>query len=157
MPSVHINGESHAIPHKSANADSLTAKKMIQQVHEKPNDTPILFVNFRSVPFEVKWDGKVQATLAPQETRWLPFWLAEHAAKHLVDDEMNDRKLPTDHHSRESFIAKCIGNKPGEKNEDPLGIKVLNENMAKAEVPKKVGRPKKEMASISDESKFEGK
>lgn len=128
----------------------------------KPNDTPILFVNFRSEPFTFHWD-KIPYTLEAKETRWLPFWLAEHAAKHLVDIEMNEKKIPTDHHSREMYIAKCIGNKPGENNSaDPLGIETLNKNMnAKTEPPvkpeatKKAGRPKKE--TVSDESMFEGK
>lgn len=138
---------------------------MIQQQNvNKPNETPILFVNFRTESFTFRWDN-VPYTLQAKETRWLPFWLAEHAAKHLVDIEMNERKLPTDHHSRESFIAKCIGNKPSEKAaSDPLGLEVLNNNMnAKTgEEPKKPGRPKKKVqiplnTVLSDEDSFEGK
>ncbi len=124
----------------------------------QPNETPILFVNFRNESFTFHWD-KVPYTIAAKETRWLPFWLAEHAAKHLVDIEMNERKIPTDHHSRESFIAKCIGNKPGENTKsDPLGIDILNKNMnAKTEVPKKLGRPKKDTVKNLEEESFEGK
>ena len=121
----------------------------------KPNETPILFVNFRDEVFNFAWDS-VPYTLAAKETRWLPFWLAEHAAKHLVDIEMNERKVPTNHFSRETFMAKCIGNKPQETNKkDPLGLEVLNNQMnAKTEeAPKKTGRPKK----IKDEESFEGK
>lgn len=120
----------------------------------KPNETPILFVNFRNEAFTFSWD-KVPYTLEAKETRWLPFWLAEHAAKHLVDIEMNEREIPTDHHSRESFTAKCIGNKPEQTvKADPLGLEVLNNNMnAKSEIidaPKKTGKKVKEEA-------FEGK
>ncbi len=108
----------------------------------KPNETPILFVNFRNETFTFSWDS-IPYTLEPKESRWLPYWLAQHAAKHLVDIEMNERKIPTDHHSRETFVAKCIGNKPQEVNtSDPLGLEVLNKNMeAKTEAPKKMGRP----------------
>lgn len=132
---------------------------MIQQTNViKANETPILFVNFRNESFTFHWD-KVPYTLEAKETRWLPFWLAEHAAKHLVDIEMNERKLPTDHHSRESFIAKCIGNTPADgKQNDPLGIDTLNKNMnAKMQPTKKVGRPKKQTVANSDEETFEGK
>lgn len=130
------------------------------------NTTPILFVNFSDSPYEIKWDGQVQRTLNPKESQWFPFWLAEHAAKHLVDREMNLLKLATDHHSRETFMAKCIGNKPpekGAKTSDPLGLEALNRNMAEKEskpdeiLPKKSGRPKKIKEVSTDEDSFEGK
>lgn len=77
---------------------------------------------------------------------------------------MNDLKIPTDHHSREIYAAKCLGNKPGEvKKEDPLGLDILNRNMKEKEKEqplehpvKKSGRSKKEVKG-SDESSFEGK
>ncbi len=131
---------------------------MVQQQNiNKPNETPILFVNFRNEQFTFFWD-KVPYTLEAKETRWLPYWLAEHAAKHLVDIEMNDRKIPTDHHSRESYMAKCIGNKPEEvKKEDPLGIEVLNKNMnAKVEAKTEAKKAKKKEVK-SEEDTFEGK
>lgn len=121
------------------------------QIH-KPNETPILFVNFRDEEFTGQWDSK-EFKFAPKETRWLPFWLAVHFAKHLVNDEMNARKIRTDDPSRESFVAKCIGNEPEKKNEDdPLGIEILNRNMESEK--KKVGRPKKE--TKTEEETFEG-
>lgn len=127
-----------------------------KQVH-KPNETPILFVNFRDEEFIGYWDKK-SYKLAPHESKWFPFWLALHFSKSLVDEEMNQRKLPTDHSSRESYVAKCIGNEPGSKedSEDPLGIEILNKNKA-AEAKKKIGRPKKEDKKDSDEDSFEGK
>lgn len=138
----------------------------------KPNTTPVLFVNWREKDFDGVWD-KVVTTIKAGESIWIPFWLAEHFAKHLVDDYMNDQKLPTDHHTRESFVSKCIGNKKEllenkEKNDDPLGIKALNKNMnkqeskseSKPEAPRR-GRPKKVIevnpSSSSDEETFEGK
>lgn len=116
----------------------------------KPNETPILFVNFTNEEFIGRWDGKDVCKLGSKETLWMPYWLAVHCAKHLVDREMNSKKLPTDHSSRESFIAKCIGNKPEEKqsDSDPLGLEVLNKNMEAKPEPeapaKKRGRPKEE-------------
>ena len=108
----------------------------------KPNETPILFINFRDEEFTGYWD-KISYHFNPKESKWLPFWLALHFSKAIVDEEMNSRKLPTDHSSRESFVAKCIGNKPEAKGqvEDPLGIEILNKNMA--EKPKEVGEVKK--------------
>ena len=134
-----------------------------RQVH-KPDDTPILFINFRDEQFIGYWDKKPYH-FAPKEQKWLPLWLALHFSKHIVDDEMNARKLPTDHSSRESFVAKCIGNKPGQKedNSDPLGIEILNKNMnaekEKKTEPKKPGRPKKEAEKqpSSEIDEFEGK
>jgi hypothetical protein len=131
----------------------------------QPNTTPILFVNFSDENYEIKWDGKVQATLEGKESRWLPFWLAVHASKALVDREMGKRSLASDHFSREDYVAKCIGNKPEEKNDnsDPLGIEALNKNMSPnqetkevIEQPKKkMGRPKKSEVP-KEEDKFEG-
>ena len=136
-----------------------------KQLH-KPDETPILFVNFREEEFTGYWD-KAAYTFAPHESKWLPLWLAMHFSKSIVDAEMNSRKMPTDHSSRESFVAKCIGNTPDKKQDhnDPLGIDILNKNKA-AELAKdnkadenvidkpskKPGRPKK-----SDEEAFEGK
>jgi hypothetical protein len=135
----------------------------------KPNETPILFINFRDKEFIGYWD-KVPYKFASKESKWLPFWLAFHFSKSLVDEEMNSRKLPTDHSSRESFVAKCIGNKPTEQGhkDDPLGIEILNKNMAEKEkepkeAPKKMGRPKKKAVTEpssevhSEEDSFEGK
>lgn len=132
-----------------------------QQTLIKPNETPILFVNFSEETFEVKWDGKIACTIEPKATYWLPFWLAEHAAKHLVDREMNKLEIATDHHSRESFVAKCIGNKPQKVNEgDPLGVGVLNKNMnakTKEDSPKTKLSKKESVKVGSDEDAFEGK
>lgn len=131
----------------------------------KPNTTPILFINWTEEAYNVVWDGKVEAKLAPGEKFWLPFWLANHAAKHLVDRELNRLGLPTDHFSRETYVAKCIGNlsdaETKETNDDPLGIKALNANrqIEKPEEPKeevekpKVSRKKK----VTEEDTFEGK
>lgn len=125
---------------------------------QKPDDTPILFVNFRDEEFTGYWDKKAY-TFAPHETKWLPRWLANHFVKSLVDDEMNERKLPTDHSSRASFVAKAIGDikENKEMSEDPLGIEALNKNKQaeiEREVPKnKGGRPKK----VVEEDSFEGK
>lgn len=135
----------------------------------KPNETPILFVNFRDKEFIGYWDKK-EIKLAPKETRWMPYWLATHCAKILVDDEMNTRKLATDHFSRESYVAKCIGNKPpedGAQDNDPLGLEILNRNME--ELSKKKAEPetqkeekprkekKKKIGVEVEEDSFEGK
>lgn len=132
----------------------------------KPNTTPILFINWTEEAFNVVWDGKVEAKLAPGETFWLPFWLANHAAKHLVNRELDRMGVPTDHFSRDTYVAKCIGNlsdaETNETNDDPLGIRALNANkqVEKAVEPKaeevekpKVSRKKK----VAEEDSFEGK
>ena len=135
----------------------------------KPDDTPILFVNFRDVEFTGYWDKKPY-TFAAHESKWLPRWLANHFVKSLVDDEMNERKMPTDHSSRSSLVAKAIGEAAQniETDEDPLGIEALNKKKqveaqkeqptlttleTSKEVAKKSGRPKK----VVVEEEFAGK
>lgn len=137
----------------------------------KPNTTPVLFVNWSDESFTGVWD-KIETTIDAGESLWTPFWLAEHFAKHLVDREMNKKKIPTDHFTRETYVSKCIGNKKeleaGIKNDDPLGIKLLNNNANSnidpdnkpSEQPKpRRGRPPKNIAitePVKEES-FEGK
>lgn len=50
-----------------------------------------LFHNFTDKPFSWKWNGKLW-TFKAGEKKYMPAYLAEHFAKHLVNRELDNRK-----------------------------------------------------------------
>ena len=70
-------------------------------------DQEIIFTNWTTKDFEGMWAKKIYK-LAAGKAYYLPFYLAEHFAKHLVDRELNEKKLPTNHFSRQELIDKCV-------------------------------------------------
>lgn len=59
-----------------------TEKKIVDREQE------IVFTNYTNEDFEGKWNKKIYR-LKAEKSYYLPFYLAEHFGKHLVDRELN--------------------------------------------------------------------
>lgn len=71
----------------------------------------VVFTNFTNKEFEGRWDfsnNKKIWKIKAGQSIYLPFYLAEHFAKHLVDRELNEKGLPTNHQSRGGLLNKCV-------------------------------------------------
>lgn len=71
----------------------------------------IIFTNFTDEDFEGRWNEAINHkkwTLKSGKSYYLPFYLAEHFAKHLVDRELDKKKLPTNHFTRQELMDKCV-------------------------------------------------
>lgn len=84
------------------------------QTNEKQlidREQEIIFTNFTDEDFDGRWNESINHKvwrLKAGKSYYLPFYLAEHFAKHLVDRELNKRNLPTNHFSRQELLDKCV-------------------------------------------------
>ena len=67
----------------------------------------VIFRNWTKKDFTHIWNG-VPYSFKVGEEMYLELPLAEHFACHLIDRELNDKKLPTNHFSRQELIDKCL-------------------------------------------------
>ena len=63
---------------------------MTQEIKKIDRDQEIIFHNWTGLDFEGMWAKKVYR-LSSSKSYYLPYYLAEHFAKHLVDRELNNR------------------------------------------------------------------
>ncbi|MCR4278110.1 MAG: hypothetical protein NUV85_03830, partial [Candidatus Berkelbacteria bacterium] len=70
--------------------ESLLRHKIMEQTKITNRDQEIVLTNFTSEDFDGKWAKKIYR-LKAGKSYYLPFYLAEHFAKHLVDHELNTR------------------------------------------------------------------
>lgn len=102
----------------------------------------VLFVNPFDEGFTHTWD-KEPYTIAAGGRMYVPEWLGQHLAKHLVDRELNKLNLstafvcsnpndPRYQYSRERMEAKCIIDVNGEANANSLEqeVEMLNRTAA---------------------------
>lgn len=84
------------------------------QTNEKQlidREQEIIFTNFSDEDFDGRWNESINHKvwrLKAGKSYYLPFYLAEHFAKHLVDRELDKKKLPTNHFSRQQLLDKCV-------------------------------------------------
>ena len=88
----------------------------------------IRFTNFSEEDFVGVWNGE-EFLIKKGESILLQDFLAEHFAKHLVDRELNKKKLPTSLvQHRNPLMALCLGNVKVEAESDlKLEQKMMNE------------------------------
>lgn len=114
----------------------------------------VLFYNWTEKEFTHTWD-KVEYTFPAGQKMYIQDYLANHFAKHLVDRELNEMKLPTNHHSRAELLKKCFGEEQIE-SQSPVELETQLLNV-KEEVEKEIkprrGRPVKQ--EKSSEVEFE--
>ena len=71
----------------------------------------IIFTNFSDTDFDGRWNEAINHKvwrLQSGKSYYLPFYLAEHFAKHLVDRELTRKALPTNHFSRQELLDRCV-------------------------------------------------
>lgn len=99
------------------------------------------FYNFSTKDFSYTWDGEV-FDFPAGETVKLQEYLALHFAKHLVDRELNDAKVATNHFSRRELERKALpgyvfegetGTSVEKVSEAKLVFNMMNENAPKTE------------------------
>lgn len=134
----------------------------------------VLFTNFSNEDFTQKWDN-VPYTFKAGESKYLPGYLAEHFAKHLIDRELNKNGKRTDDSSRQALLNNCgiVANAPQKPsleaeielmNINPSSISVLSAPISDEikeikfcdTCDSKGGRHKKECPKNKKESEFEG-
>lgn len=128
----------------------------------------IVFTNFTDEAFECTWNGSRLYQFDSGKSYYLPFYLAETFATHLVDRELNKQKLPTNHFSRQQLMDKCVNLQDAAavtpntirrvpmrevrlKSQERLAQDIAKGNIAPSDVPA-IGRG----ASTAPESTFEG-
>lgn len=112
------------------------------------------FYNFSNEDFSYTWDGEVFDFPAGERVM-LQEYLARHFAKHLVDRELNNAKLDTNHFSRRELERKALpgfvfeGEEPKQTekvSETKLVFQMMNEKAEEAvveEVAEEVAAPKR--------------
>ena len=120
------------------------------------------FVNWTNEDFSFKWDGVPYEVKAGQSMN-LPDYLADHAAKHLTDREMQkDDGLVAGMYSdlaREPFLKKCFGEiTVSPDNDTAAEVAALNQEVKPVNEVKPVEKPIKEVKPIepAKEEVFEG-
>lgn len=125
------------------------------------------FYNFSNEDFSYTWDGEVFDFPAGERVM-LQEYLARHFAKHLVDRELNNAKLATNHFSRRELERKALpgfvfeGEEPKQEekvSETKLVFQMMNEKAEEAvaeEVAEEVTAPKRgRKPKVEKESKEE--
>lgn len=80
-----------------------------QQIRDREQE--IIFTNWTEEDFVGTWNFSKNHRLYRVKAKtsvYLPFYMAETFANHLVDEELNRRKLPTNHASRQQLMDQCI-------------------------------------------------
>lgn len=112
----------------------------------------VSFTNWTDQDFTYTWD-KMEFTFQAGQSIYIQDFLAYHFAKHLIDRELNENKLPTNHQSREELLKKCIGEHKLESTSSvELETQILNvqEEIEKENKPRR-GRPAKQEKSSEEE------
>ncbi len=107
----------------------------------------VTFTNWLKEDFVGKWSGESE-TFAPGQSKLMQAWRANHYAKHLVDQHLNNVHKKTNDFSRQGLMDKCIGIREdsGLTNADNVEAKLLDRNAKKKEIM---------ATSEDDESSFE--
>lgn len=79
----------------------------------------VLFTNFTNKEFVHTWDN-VPYTFPAESTTYLPEYLANHFAKHLVDLVLAERGQTADHPDRPELIARCLASNPEFENAEEI-------------------------------------
>lgn len=109
----------------------------------------ISFYNWTDEDFTYTWD-KVEYEFPAKTSMYLEAGLAQHFAKHLTDREMlkckDDKgvELPTNHFSRNEFIAKCFPDIKAVEAKNATELQVKMDNMTPEVVEKPVKKKKEE-------------
>jgi hypothetical protein len=88
--------------------------KTMTQNNEKQiidREQEIIFTNYSDEDFDGRWNESINHKvwkLKSGKSYYLPFYLAEHFARHLVDRELEKKNLPTNHFSRQALMDKCV-------------------------------------------------
>lgn len=91
----------------------------MEEIKKISRDEEIIFTNWTDEDFDGVWDKKIYR-MAAKKSFYLPFYLAEHFAKHLIDRELTKQKLSTSHFSRQGLLDKCISVMP--KSEEDIAV-----------------------------------
>lgn len=117
-----------------------------------------LFTNFTDEDFTFYWDS-VPYTVKAGQSIYLEDFKANHAAKHLIDQELNKQNIPTNTQvERDRLMKKIFGDTSKTvvaENQSALETQVLNENAELTEDAPRRGRRPAKAAKASDEE-FEG-
>lgn len=117
------------------------------------NNTAVLFHNWSDEDFDYTWDSN-RFSFPAGSSMYLEAYLAHHFTKHLVDREMNKAGIPTDHHTRGEYEAKCLGNVIESKSEVESKTAILNENADLGITPE---APAEEKVEVVEEKPKKGK
>lgn len=104
----------------------------------------VLFTNWLNEEFVGKWAGTEEVFTAGQ-SKYLEDWKALHYAKHLVDQYLNSKGIPTNHFSRDKLTKKCFG-EVIESNKTQVKSEIFNKNKdleKKKETPPETKEPEK--------------
>ena len=111
------------------------------------NSKAVLFTNWTESDFRGQW-AKVGYDIPSGESMHLPEYLANHFAKHLVDQYFNEAGLATNHQDRKRMLAKCFGEVTEGEDATKAEVEAMNKNVkkpAKKKPAKKTAKkPKKE-------------
>lgn len=136
----------------------------------------IIFTNFSDEDFDGRWNEAINHKvwrLQSGKAYYLPFYLAEHFAKHLVDRELEKQNLPTNHFSRQEFLDRCVTiventevgmvkMKEVPVREVKLAAEERRENyiakgdVSPSDIPARLHKPKAIKQPVKAEEKFEG-
>lgn len=114
----------------------------------------IKFKNFRKVDFTWNYDGVPYTFKAGQEI-FLEDFKAQHFAKHLIDEELNERKILTNDKVRRAELEKlCF---PSDEVVTPVeALNINKEAEEEVKPPKEVKAKKKGKAKkVEEEKEFE--
>jgi hypothetical protein len=99
------------------------------------NNTVTLFTNWTSQDFTGVWD-KQPTLIKAGESTYLPTWLADHFAKHLINQELYRNNKHLLDPQRDEMTKKCFAGKIETSSPVEAEIKVLNQNKEVKEVKK---------------------
>ena len=104
------------------------------------NERAVLFKNVADKEFIGYWNS-VPYRFKPGASHYMEAWKAKHFAKHLIDQILNDAKLPTNHGSRAEYLKKIISEEmpiEGDAEKAKTEIADLNEGKTLEAPPEKV-------------------
>lgn len=121
-------------------------------------DASVVFCNWTDNDFTHNWGGQPFTFAAKSVTRITlggskeaNMGLARHFTKHLVDREMNERGIPTDHHTRAEYEFNCSVEQ--DFREIPVVEVINDENTGLVKSSKVKGKVKPAIAKDAKEEK----
>lgn len=89
----------------------------------------VKFTNWTQEEFIGMWDKEPEKFL-PGKSKYMQRWRANHYAKHLANQVLNNKHLPTNHQTRPAILARCISEaEPAEsQNTANVEAEVINKN-----------------------------
>lgn len=91
----------------------------------------LLFTNWTAKDFTHAW-ANVPYTFKAGQAMYMEDWKAKHFAKHLVNRELNEQGIATNHFSRAALEEKCISDPSVEDVPvSKMATELLNKNVEK--------------------------